>query len=289
MRESHTRLLDYGRVSCRSTERTSGQTKVVGSHHNPILVLNGEDGCTCYYRLSSKSSAKSRLVVNRRRTVCAGHPRRKCQLRLDVGGWDMSRMGQRHHCAMTSQTRGITEKCLRTYRAAPVCRKVVHGRRCWEELWSESREPDASSETFTVRASCTFAHVTSHTYIFESCTNWCCLCRCPPPLPPFLVSSTPSTNSIMAAHNPYTRAPPVAGNLGANNPLFGFLPRKVTAPQVQKAIVRLYRTCMATSRYSYIYRRVSSTHSRRSRIPRNTRRFLNLARSSLYSARWKSS
>lgn len=164
MRESHTRLLDYGRVSCRSTERTSGQTKVVGSHHNPILVLNGEDGCTCYYRLSSKSSAKSRLVVNRRRTVCAGHPRRKCQLRLDVGGWDMSRMGQRHHCAMTSQTRGITEKCLRTYRAAPVCRKVVHGRRCWEELWSESREPDASSETFTVRASCTFAHVTSHTY-----------------------------------------------------------------------------------------------------------------------------
>ncbi|KAI0808125.1 pre-mRNA-splicing factor ATP-dependent RNA helicase PRP43 [Fomes fomentarius] len=40
--------------------------------------------------------------------------------------------------------------------------------------------------------------------------------------------------------NPYTRAPPVAGkqnaNLGANNPLFGFLPRKVTAAQVQKAI-----------------------------------------------------
>ncbi|KAH9939678.1 P-loop containing nucleoside triphosphate hydrolase protein [Epithele typhae] len=36
--------------------------------------------------------------------------------------------------------------------------------------------------------------------------------------------------------NPYTKAPPLKANLGANDPLFGLFPRKVTAAQVTKAL-----------------------------------------------------
>ena len=44
---------------------------------------------------------------------------------------------------------------------------------------------------------------------------------------------------LMASENPYTRAPPLAkASLGAQDPLFGFLPRKVTGKQVLKAMVR---------------------------------------------------
>ena len=46
----------------------------------------------------------------------------------------------------------------------------------------------------------------------------------------------------MSFDNPYTKAPPVgkAVSLGAKDPLFGFLPRKVTAKQVEKALVRVF-------------------------------------------------
>ena len=44
----------------------------------------------------------------------------------------------------------------------------------------------------------------------------------------------------MSYDNPYTKAPPVPKSLGAKDPLYGFLPRKVTAKQVLAAMVRSY-------------------------------------------------
>ena len=93
------------------------------------------------------------------------------------------------------------------------------------------------------------AHVTSCVYFFMPAAAAsvcpCCLFspHCPPRPPPLFPPFSPGllcSNSAMGyeTYNPYTSAPPVVAKPPAGvNPLHGFLPRKVTAEQVTKAMV----------------------------------------------------
>ena len=61
--------------------------------------------------------------------------------------------------------------------------------------------------------------------------------------PLFILCHHCSSPHTMPSDNPYTNAPPVASSASvssAKEPLYGFLPRHVTAAQVTKAIVRIH-------------------------------------------------
>jgi len=87
--------------------------------------------------------------------------------------------------------------------------------------------------------------------------------------------SKPQDNPYLAHLPPSQRGVSTTSDPTAKEPLYGFIPRKVTGNQVRKVMVRerfLNRELNHTTELDCFYRMVMSTHSRNNLIRDNTKR-----------------
>jgi hypothetical protein len=107
--------------------------------------------------------------------------------------------------------------------------------------------------------------------------------------------STSIDNPYLQHLPPHQRGAGPAGGSGsmaaaAKDPLYGFLPRKVTSGQVTKAMVRIFHFIAKKNTDSVVdaaNRNTTQTRSRNYHILHNTRRFWRVGRSYLCSPKWK--